>query len=192
MRQAVQPLATEADTQPLERYLVMMRQSRPMYDCPMMESFLPPFSQAAVNELRSRQQQTRWPETVIGEETSLGVNRDFLVDLCRYWIETFNWKSQLDRLFADLKAQAREVYMERMIESFVAPEWWGWRQLKRLILHRSARGPLSRNLGAFCGQIAPTMAVLPVVLVRKYCAVYYLGEEWHGSGHRFDPDQVHQ
>ena len=69
-----------------------------MYDCSMLESFFPPFSQAAVDDLRSRLQQTRWPDTVIGAGTFLGVNRDFLIDLCRYWIDTFDWKSQLDRL----------------------------------------------------------------------------------------------
>ena len=42
------------------------------------------------------------------------------------------------------------------------------------IPHGSARGPLPRNLGAFSGQIAPMVAILPVVPVRKYCAVYYL------------------
>ena len=75
-----------------------MRQAKPTYDCFMMESFLPPFSQAAADDLCSRLRQTRWPETVIGKETALGVNRDSLVDLCRYWIDTFDWKSQLDRL----------------------------------------------------------------------------------------------
>jgi hypothetical protein len=46
-----------------------------------------------------------------------------------------------------------------------------------LIPHRSTRGPLPRNLGAFCGQIAPMVSVLPVVPVRKYCAVYYLAHD---------------
>ena len=44
--------------------------------------------------------------------------------------------------------------------------------------------PASQNLGAFCGQIAPMVSVLPVVPVRKYCAVYYLAygmEEVIGS-----------
>src|SRR5580658_4203196 len=50
-----------------------------------------------------------------------------------------------------------------------------------LIPHRSTRGPLPRNLGAFCGQIAPMVSVLPVVPVRKYCAVYYLAHDsYHG------------
>jgi len=91
-----------------------MRQSRPMYDCSMMETFLPPFSQAAVDDLRARLQQTRWPETAIGEGTSsLGMNRDFLVDLCRYWTDTFDWKSQLDRLsaFHHFRYRASEGYI---------------------------------------------------------------------------------
>jgi hypothetical protein len=38
-----------------------------------------------------------------------------------------------------------------------------------------------RNLGAFCGQIAPMVAILPVVPGRKYCAVYYLAHDsYHG------------
>ena len=43
--------------------------------------------------------------------------------------------------------------------------------------------PASQNLGAFCGQIAPMVSVLPVVPVRKYCAVYYLA---HDSYHRME------
>jgi hypothetical protein len=51
----------------------------------------------------------------------------------------------------------------------------------RLIPHRSAHGPLPRNLGAFCGQIAPMVAVLPVVPAHKYCAVYNLAQNsYHG------------
>jgi pimeloyl-ACP methyl ester carboxylesterase len=65
-----------------------------------MESFLPPFSQAAVDDLRSRLQQTRWPETILEAEASLGVDCDFLIDLCHYWINTFEWKSQLNHLAA--------------------------------------------------------------------------------------------
>jgi len=37
------------------------------------------------------------------------------------------------------------------------------RRYAGLIPHRSTRGPLPRNLGAFCGQIAPMVSVLPVV-----------------------------
>ena len=46
-----------------------------------------------------------------------------------------------------------------------------------LIPHDQPGGPLPRNLGAFCGQIAPMVSVLPVVPARKYCAVYYLAHD---------------
>jgi hypothetical protein len=52
-----------------------------------------------------------------------------------------------------------------------------------LIPHDQPGGPLPRNLGAFCGQIAPMVSVLPVVPVRKYCAVYYLA---HDSYHAME------
>jgi len=74
---------------------------------------------------------------------------------------------------------------EKCLSVRAIAERWNGMKCRRdagLIPHRSTRGPLPRNLGAFCGQIAPMVSVLPVVPVRK----------WHGRGHRFDPDQVHQ
>jgi len=64
----------------------------------MMEPFVPPHSQGAVDDLHLRLRQTRWPETVSGAKSSLGVDREFLEDLCGYWINTFDWKAQLDLL----------------------------------------------------------------------------------------------
>jgi hypothetical protein len=55
---------------------------------------------------------------------------------------------------------------------------------------RSAGGPLLKKFVAFLSQIVPIVPVFPTQPVRKCCAVYNLG--WHGRGHRFDPDQVHQ
>ena len=62
----------------------------------MMEPFVPPYSQPAVDDLRLRLRQTRWPETVSGANSSLGVDREFLEDLCGYWANTFDWKAQFD------------------------------------------------------------------------------------------------
>ena len=64
----------------------------------MIEPFLPPYSQSAVDDLRRRLQQTRWPETIFAAGSSLGVDREFLEDLCGYWMNRFDWKAQLDRL----------------------------------------------------------------------------------------------
>jgi pimeloyl-ACP methyl ester carboxylesterase len=65
-----------------------------------MEAFVPPFSQSAVDDLRRRLQHTRWPDALDGAGWLLGVERDFLIDLCSYWASTFDWKSQIDRLSA--------------------------------------------------------------------------------------------
>jgi pimeloyl-ACP methyl ester carboxylesterase len=62
------------------------------------EPFLPPYSEAAVDDLRRRLRQTRWPPTMAVADPSFGVNRDFLMDLCGYWIDTFDWESQIKGL----------------------------------------------------------------------------------------------
>ena len=84
-----------------------------VYDFDMMEPFFLPFSQAAVDDLRLRLQQTRWPGILSGIGSTLGLDRDFLVDLCGYWMNTFDWESHLDR-FATLnhyRYQATEGYI---------------------------------------------------------------------------------
>src|SRR5215469_18387745 len=123
---------------------------RPMYDCSTMESFHPAFSQAAVDDLRARLQQTRWSETAVGEGTSsLGVDRDFLIDLCRYWIDTFDWKLQLEHLaiFRHYRYQAKEGRIHFIHEKGMGPiahpaHSYPW--LARII-SRDARYPVSSH-----------------------------------------------
>jgi pimeloyl-ACP methyl ester carboxylesterase len=83
----------------------------------MMEPFVPPFSQPAWHDLRLRLHQTRWPETV-SSGSSLGVDRKFLEDLCAYWMNTFDWKVQLDRLATlhHYRYKAREGYIHFIYE----------------------------------------------------------------------------
>jgi pimeloyl-ACP methyl ester carboxylesterase len=71
---------------------------KPIGDFHMIKQFLPLFSQPAVDDLHHRLQQTRWPDTVVGAGAWLGIKRDFLIDLCHYWMDTFDWKLQVDRL----------------------------------------------------------------------------------------------
>jgi hypothetical protein len=47
----------------------------------MAEPFPLHYSQPAVDDLRLRLRQTRWPKTVSGAGSVLGVDRDFLEDL---------------------------------------------------------------------------------------------------------------
>ncbi len=89
----------------------------------MMEPFLLPYSQPAVDDLRRRLRQTRWPETVPGAGWSLGVNREFLEDLCRYWMDTFDWKAQLDRLSAlhHYRYRAKDGWVHFICEKGAGP-----------------------------------------------------------------------
>jgi pimeloyl-ACP methyl ester carboxylesterase len=89
----------------------------------MIKPFLPPFSQPAVDDLRHRLRQTRWPDAVAGVGTWPGIERDFLIDLCHYWMDTFDWKLQLDRLsaFRHYCYQAREARVHFIHEKGKGP-----------------------------------------------------------------------
>jgi len=115
----------------------------------MIQPFLPPFSQTAVDDLRHRLRQTRWIDVVAGFETSLGVDRDFLIDLCRYWIDTFDWKLQLEHLaiFRHYRYQAKEGRIHFIHEKGMGPiahpaHSYPW--LARII-SRDARYPASSH-----------------------------------------------
>jgi pimeloyl-ACP methyl ester carboxylesterase len=89
----------------------------------MMESFLPPFSELAVHDLRLRLQQTRWPDSVPGAGSSLDVDREFLTDFCGYWMSSFNWKLQLDGFAAlpHYRYRAREGHIHFIHEKGKGP-----------------------------------------------------------------------
>lgn len=63
-----------------------------------IEPFSPPFSQAAVDDLRERLARTRWIDEIPGSGWQYGFNLDFLKDVCRYWRDEFDWKAQLEKL----------------------------------------------------------------------------------------------
>ena len=62
-----------------------------------IEPFSPPFSQGAVDDLRTRLARTRWIDEIPGSRWQYGFNLDFLKDLCRYWREEFEWKAQQEK-----------------------------------------------------------------------------------------------
>jgi hypothetical protein len=63
-----------------------------------IQPFSPPFSQAAVDDLRDRLARTRWIDEIPGSGWQYGFNLDFLKDLCRYWREEFDWNAQVERV----------------------------------------------------------------------------------------------
>jgi pimeloyl-ACP methyl ester carboxylesterase len=62
------------------------------------KAFSPPYSQAAVDELRERLDHTRWIDEIPGCGWQYGFNKVFLQELCRYWRDNFDWKAQVDNI----------------------------------------------------------------------------------------------
>ena len=56
--------------------------------------------EAELRDLRARLARTRWPEQETVEDWSQGVPRAYLMDLCRYWGEEYDWRKTEARLNA--------------------------------------------------------------------------------------------
>ena len=57
-----------------------------------------PFSQLAVDDLRSRLERTRWCDDAPGDTWEYGFDRGFLEDICAYWGHKFDWKAKVEWL----------------------------------------------------------------------------------------------
>ena len=53
---------------------------------------------AALEELRGRLRQTRWPEPQTVDDWSQGTPLSYARDLCRYWLEDYDWPAAQQRL----------------------------------------------------------------------------------------------
>jgi pimeloyl-ACP methyl ester carboxylesterase len=65
-----------------------------------IETFSLPYSDAAVEDLRTRLDRTRWPDEIPGSGWEYGVDLDFMRKLCAYWKDIFDWKTQVEALAA--------------------------------------------------------------------------------------------
>jgi pimeloyl-ACP methyl ester carboxylesterase len=63
-----------------------------------IEPFSLPFSQAAVDDLRERLKRTRWIDEIPGTGWQYGFNLEFLQELCSYWRDNFDWKTQVENV----------------------------------------------------------------------------------------------
>jgi pimeloyl-ACP methyl ester carboxylesterase len=79
-------------------------------DLTLIERFAIPYSPAAVEDLRTRIQRTRWPDEIPNSNWTYGFDLKFLTELCMYWSESFDWKAQIDRIsaFSHYRFQANE------------------------------------------------------------------------------------
>lgn len=58
----------------------------------MTEPFTVAFPDAALEDLRTRILATRWPERETVSDDSQGVRLEDLRELCRYWVEEYDWR----------------------------------------------------------------------------------------------------
>jgi pimeloyl-ACP methyl ester carboxylesterase len=65
-----------------------------------IEPFSPPYSDAAVVDLRLRLARTRWPDEIPGSGWEYGVDLEFMRQLCGYWKDHFDWKAQVEAMCA--------------------------------------------------------------------------------------------
>jgi pimeloyl-ACP methyl ester carboxylesterase len=52
----------------------------------------------ALKDLRHRLKNTRWPEAETPDDWTQGVPLDYLKDVCRYWLESYDWRKTERRL----------------------------------------------------------------------------------------------
>ena len=72
-----------------------------------MREFRVEVPEAELRDLRERLARTRWPEEETVDDWSQGVPRAYLMELCRYWGEEYDWRATESRLNA--LTQFREV-----------------------------------------------------------------------------------
>jgi pimeloyl-ACP methyl ester carboxylesterase len=65
-----------------------------------LEPFSIPFSQQAVDDLRARLDGTRWPDAITDSGWEYGFDLRFLQEICAYWRDRFDWKTQVEKLSA--------------------------------------------------------------------------------------------
>ena len=56
------------------------------------------FLKADIEDLKSRIQNSRWPEKETVDDWSQGVPLDYLQDICGYWASDYDWLKTQDRL----------------------------------------------------------------------------------------------
>jgi pimeloyl-ACP methyl ester carboxylesterase len=63
-----------------------------------LEPFSIPFSQQAVDDLRARLDRVRWPDAIADSGWEYGFDLRFLQEICAYWRDQFDWKTQVEKL----------------------------------------------------------------------------------------------
>ena len=54
--------------------------------------------EADLEDLRQRLRRTRWPEAATVDDWSQGIPLDYTRALCRYWLDSYDWRARESRL----------------------------------------------------------------------------------------------
>ena len=64
----------------------------------MIAEFKCHIPQYAIDELRSRLRQTRWPDEIKGSHWQYGANLSYIRELADYWLNKFDWRKVEDEI----------------------------------------------------------------------------------------------
>jgi pimeloyl-ACP methyl ester carboxylesterase len=120
----------------------------------MVERFTIPYSSSAVEDLRDRLRRTRWPDEIVASDWAYGFDREFLVDLCAYWSDGFDWQAQVARL------SGFEHFRFQPADAFVGYEG------KIHFLHAKGKGPDPMPLiltHGWPGSFAEMLEIVPLL-----------------------------
>ena len=63
-----------------------------------IQPFTVSVSDETLEDLRNRLNQTRWPDEIEDSEWDYGSNLAYIRELCQYWADGFDWRTQEDRI----------------------------------------------------------------------------------------------
>src|SRR5580693_3708093 len=82
---------------------------------------------ADVDDLRRRLSQTRWPDPETVDDWSQGIPLAYVRDLCRYWLDEYDWRASEARLnrFPQFRTEIDGVDIHKVIEPLANPVAFG-------------------------------------------------------------------
>lgn len=98
----------------------------------IVEPFEVKVPQATLDDLRERLAATRWPDELSGASWDYGANLEYVKELAGYWLDTFDWRAQEERInsFASYRAE-----IDGLKVHFIHERGKGESALPLLLLH---------------------------------------------------------
>ena len=97
-----------------------------------MKSFKIEIRQGQINDLKSRLNNTRWPDEIANSDWEYGTNSSYLKELCTFWKDDFSWQTQEKSLnqFDHYKTEGEDINLH-----FIYQKGKGVKNLPLLLIH---------------------------------------------------------